>query len=218
MGKKIAIGCLGIGMLILVAGGYFGYNLLYKPIMDSISSLEEIHQTNEQIANQSEYTPPDDRELTEEQVDRFIRVQTEIQQNLEDRLAEFQEKYEEMEEKLQDRDPSIREIMGVWDDLVTLYKDAKRIQVDALNQEDFSLQEYRFVQQSFYQALGVEMFAYDVDSIAKAASEGNFQFNMEEFEAKKQEFETEVPERNRELVSPYSESAELWVNFAWLGL
>jgi hypothetical protein len=79
------------------------------------------------------------------------------------------------------RDPSIREMMNVYGDLVSMYSDAKQIQVDALNNANFSLEEYRYVQRSFYQALGVELFSYNIDEIAKAAAEGNFNVNMEDF-------------------------------------
>lgn len=217
MGKKIALGCLGVGLLVLVGGGFFGYNYVVKPMMGSVSSLQNIHEKNTQITNQQPYTPPQDGELSSNQVDRFVDVQREIRQGLENVLTEFQEKYEDMGQEWEDRDPSIREMMNVWGDLVGLYSDAKQVQVDALNNAGFSLEEYRFVQQSFYQALGVELFSYNIDQIAKQAAEGDFQFNMEEFEAAQEQMR-EVPDRNRELVAPYADSAEDWLVFAWWGL
>jgi hypothetical protein len=100
---------------------------------------------------------------------------------------------------------------------INQYADAKQIQVDALNNHDFSLQEYRFVQQSFYQALGVELFSYNIDQIAASASEGNFDMDMTQYE-NMQEQMNQIPEQNRELVSPYAEDAENWITFAWWGL
>ena len=217
MGKKIALGCLGVGLLVLVGGGFFGYNYVVKPMMGSVSSLQNIHEKNTQITNQQPYSAPQDGELSANQVDRFVNVQREIRQGLENVLTEFQEKYEDMGQEWEERDPSIREMMNVWGDLVGLYSDAKQVQVDALNNEGFSLEEYRFVQQSFYQALGVELFSYNIDQIAKSAAEGNFELNMEEFEAAQEQMR-EVPERNRELVAPYADSAEDWLVFAWWGL
>ena len=144
-------------------------------------------------------------------------MQREIRQNLENVLTEFQEKYDELGQELENRDPTLREMMNVWGDLIGLYSDAKQVQVNALNNAGFSLEEYRFVQQSFYQALGVELFSYNIDQIARAAAEGNISLNMEEFEAAEQQMR-EVPERNRQLVAPYADSAEDWVVFAWWGL
>lgn len=221
MGKKIALGCLGVGLVLLIGGGLLTYNYIYKPVMGSVSSLQEIHETNNQIVDQSTYEAPADNEMTEDQVERFVAVQKEIESGVKERLSEFQQKYEELEEEMQNqnREPSLTEIMGAWGDIVDLYSDAKQIQVDALNEHDFSLQEYRYVQQSFYSALGTELFSYNIDQIAEAASQGDFNnMNLEEFEKKQAEMEQQVPEVNRELVSQYADSAESWLVFAWWGL
>lgn len=218
MGKKIVLGCLGVGVLVIVVGGYFVYTLLIKPVTESMNVLKDIHEANVRIVDRTHYQPPATGEMTEEQVERFVAVQSAIRQGLEDRFAEFQQKYEELGEDWEDRDPSVREIMGAWGDIVKLYRDAKRIQVGALNSEDFSLEEYRFVQRSFYDALGYELFAFNVDQVAKAASEGDFDFDLEEFEEERKRYYDEVPEKNRELVAPYTESADIWIIFAWWGL
>ncbi|MDZ7718077.1 MAG: hypothetical protein U5K72_04550 [Balneolaceae bacterium] len=221
MGKKIALGCLGVGLVLLIGGGLLTYNYIYKPVVGSVNSLKEIHQTNNQIQDQSAYEAPADNAMTEEQVKRFVSVQKQIQSGVEDRLNEFQQKYEELEQELQNQnqEPGITDIMNAWGDIIDLYSDAKQIQVEALNEHDFSLQEYRFVQQSFYSALGMELFSYNIDEIAETASEGNFNnINLEQFEQKQSEMEQQVPEINRELVSQYADSAENWMVFSWWGL
>jgi flagellar basal body-associated protein FliL len=218
MGKKIALGCLGVALVVLIGGGYLTYTFVYKPVMGSMESLQQVHQQNEQIENQSTYSEPADGELTETQVERFVAVQKQIQSGVENRLTEFQQKYEQLDSELQNREPTIREIMNAWGDIMGLYTDAKQIQVEALNDHDFSLEEYRFVQQRFYQALGVELFAYNIDEIAAAASQGDFQnMNPEEFRKVQQEME-QVPEINRELASQYADSADAWLVFSWWGL
>lgn len=218
MGKKIALGCLVVGLVVLIGGGLLTYNYVYKPVMGSVSSLQEIHEKNEQVDNQATYQVPADNELTENQVERFVAVQKEIQQGVENRLEEFQQKYEELDAELQNREPTLPEIMNAWGDIVNLYADAKQIQVEALNEYDFSLSEYRYVQQSFYNALGMELFSYNIDQIAEAASEGNFNMNLEEYEKQEAEMEQQVPQINRELVSQYADSAENWLVFSWWGL
>lgn len=217
MGKKIALGCLGIGLLVVVVGGYFAYSTFVKPLMSSVTVLEEIDKSNAQIDNQSSYTLPEDRELEEEQVARFVDVQKEIRAGLEARFSEFQQKYEELSADLENREPTFNEITGAWGDMIKMYADAKQIQVDALNNHDFSLQEYRYVQQSFYQALGVSLFSYNIDQIAASASEGDFNMDMSQYENLQEQID-QVPEQNRELVSQYSEDAENWLVFAWWGL
>lgn len=218
MGKKIALGCLVVGLVVLIGGGLLTYNYVYQPLMGSVSSLQEIHEINEQIDDQSTYEAPADNELTESQVERFVAVQRQIQEGVEGRLAEFEQQYQELDQELQNREPTLTEIMNAWGDIVDLYSDAKQIQVEALNEHDFSLQEYRYVQQSFYSALGMELFSYNIDEIAAAASEGNFNINLEEYEKQQAELEQQVPQVNRELVSQYADSAENWMVFSWWGL
>lgn len=221
MGKKIALGCLGVGLLVIAVGGFWGYNSFIKPMMGNIteiqSSAQEINQKNNDIQNQSSYSKPESGEISEDQVERFVSVQKNIRQGTEELLTEFQEKYDELGRQFEEREPTYREMMNVGGDLMGLYADAKQVQVNSLNEAGFSLEEYRYVQQSFYQALGVELFSYNIDEIAKAASEGNINLDMKEFEAAQEQMQ-EVPEQNRELVSPYADSAEDWIVFAWWGL
>lgn len=217
MGKKIGIGCLVIALVVVVGGGYFAYSSFIKPLMSSVTVLEDISEKNEQIANRSAYTPPASKEITPNQVDRFVNVQQEIRQNLESRFAEFQQKYEELEEELQGREPGLSELTGAWSDVMQMYADAKQIQVDALNDQGFSLDEYRYVQQSFYQALGVELFSFNIDQIADAASKGDFNLDMDEYRNLQSQMD-EVPQGNRDLVSSYKEDADTWLIFGWWGL
>lgn len=221
MGKKIALGCLVVFLVVVIGGGYWGYTSLVKPVFSNIGSIQhsaqQINDKNNQIRNRSAFAPPQAGELTTGQVNNFVSVQQEMRRGLENVLAEFQEKYEELGQSWERRDPTFREMMNAGGDLLALYSDAKQVQVDAINSAGFSLEEYRFVQQSFYQALGVELFSYNIDQIARAAAEGNININMEEFETAREQMR-EVPERNRQLVAPFADSAEDWLVFSWWGL
>jgi hypothetical protein len=218
MGKKLTLGCLGLGLLVLILGGYFIYTLLVKPVAGGISTLRDIHGANERIVNRAPYQPPATGEMTAAQVERFVSVQTAIRQGLQEKFSEFQNKYEEIGDDWERRDPTIREFTNVMGDALKLYAVAKRLQVNALNREGFSLEEYHFVRQSFYHALGVELLNYNLDLIAKAASEGKFDFGTEELEDEHTYYRVEVPPKNRELAAPYAESADEWIVFAWWGL
>ena len=219
MGRKIALGCMGLIVLVLVAGGFFVYSFVYRPFQVFLGTLEEIHAANEQIENQEPYTPPTDGELTEEQVARFVAVQNELKAGLEGKLAELEEKYEDVGEEWQERDPTFREVLQAAQEAMRLYADAKRMQVEALNRENFSLAEYHFVRGAFYRSLGHELFGYNLDQLAELASEGELGMNLSQLEkVREQPREAEVPEKNRQLVAPYAEQAEDWLVFAWFGL
>ncbi len=217
MGKKIGIGCLVVALVVIVGGGYFAYSSFVKPLMSSVSVLEDISEANKQIRNKSSYSPPSNKEITPGQVDRFVQVQKSIRENLENRFSEFQQKYEELAEQLDGREPRISDLTGAYSDLIQMYSDAKEFQVNALNDQGFSLEEYRYVQLSFYQALGVELFSFDIDQIAAAASQGDFNIDMDEFRNLQSQMD-EVPQSNRELVSTYKDDADTWLIFGWWGL
>ncbi|MCC5789034.1 MAG: hypothetical protein JJT75_05325 [Opitutales bacterium] len=224
MAKKFFLGCFGIVALVFVAGGILAYTMVYRPLQTGLASLEEIHKANERIENQEFYEPPQDGELTPEQVDRFVTTQRMISQRLEQKITFLQEEYEELGDEWQDREPSIREVMAAWGDIVQLYADAKAIQVDALNEENFSLSEYEFVRSTFYRSIGMELFPYRIDAIAEAAGERQSMMdlgdlrNFEQFEQEFQEIPEEVMEKNRELAAEYSEEVEEWLLFSWWGL
>src|SRR5690625_7672210 len=114
MGKKIGIGCLVVALVVIVGGGYFAYSSFVKPLMSSVSVLEDISEANKQIRNKSSYSPPSNIEITQGKVDRFVQVQKIIRENLEIRFSEVQQKYEKLAEELDGRELRISDITGVY--------------------------------------------------------------------------------------------------------
>ncbi len=221
MSKKFfkgCTGCVGAFVIVLVIGGFLAYYFIGRPVMNGLETFQEVHETNEKIENRASYSPPSDGTLQEEQVERFVDVQRQIREGLEQRLGEMEEKYEQINNEWEQREPTYREAIAVWSDLGRLYADAKEIQVEALNEEGFSLEEYRYVRSSFYRSLGFELIDYNLDSIAEAASEGDLGTDFERFRSEWEEIPQESVEKNRELVSQYADGAEEWMAFAWWGL
>ena len=217
-GKKVAIGCLGIFILIVAVGGVSLYMFLIKPVLGGLETLEEIHQANTKIENQAPYQPPPGGELESEQVERFVSAQREISTGLEPILSELKEKHEALDDDWREGDISIFEARGVLEEMLNLYAEAKNIQVAALNRQDFSLQEYRFVRQAFYRGLGAGLFPYNVDVMAETASKRELDMDLDKFETQKEEFSQEALEKNRELAAEYAGEAEEWLIFAWFGI
>lgn len=212
------IGCLGGFVIVIVIGGSLAYFFLIRPVMSGLDTFSEIHQTNERIENRDPYDPPTTGELEKEQVERFVSVQRTIRDKMEQRLSDFEEQYEEISDDWQQQEPSFRKALAAWSELGELYADAKQVQVEALNEEGFSLQEYRFVQSTFYQTLGFELLPYNVNSIAEAASKGDLRMDLEEFRDQQKEIPEETLRKNRELVADHTNEAEEWLVFAWWGL
>lgn len=223
MSKKFftgCTGCLGVFVIVVAVAGVLAWFFVGRPVMNGLETFRDIHQTNERIENRASYDPPATGELTRSQVERFVSVQRTLSEELKQRLEELEQKYDQVNNQWEQREPTVREAIAVWGDLGNLYAEAKAVQVEALNDEGFSLEEYRFVRHSFYQALGYELIPYNLDSIAQAASEGDVgvEMDFERFRAERAQIPEETLAKNRELVSEHADGAEEWLAFAWWGL
>jgi hypothetical protein len=169
--KKWVIGC-GLALLIvLVVGVGAGYWFVYRPAQAYLASfrqLGEIAELDKRVANKSTFTPPDNGELTKATVTRFVKVQEEIQSRLGGRAAELKAKYDQIEaaQKGDKRSASFGEVLGAMKDLAGIIVEGKRAQVEALNQSQFSLEEYQWVRQAVYAAAGVTLSEIDLRNIA----------------------------------------------------
>ena len=108
-------------------------------------------------------------------------------------------------------------MIGFWRDLGGLASEAKRRQVEALNEQGFSVAEYEWVREQVYLALGMDTLAVGLDDVVSAAKEGGFGA-MEELARKQEEADRAVPPENRALVQPYREQLEEWAPLAMMGL
>jgi hypothetical protein len=216
--KKWVIGC-GLALLIvLVVGIGAGYWFVYRPAQAYLASfrqLGEIAELDKRVANKSTFTPPDNGELTKATVTRFVKVQEEIQSRLGGRAAELKAKYDQIEaaQKGDKRSASFGEVLGAMKDLAGIIVEGKRAQVEALNQSQFSLEEYQWVRQAVYAAAGVTLSEIDLRNIASAAQTGK-----RDVEVKTAEVTREVPEINKELVKPYAQKLQEWMGLAFFGL
>jgi DNA-binding PucR family transcriptional regulator len=214
--KKWAIGC-GIALLVVVVvvavGGYIVYSRYAAPFVTSIQQISQVAAIEKQVANQSAYTPPANRELTEGQVARFVKVEESIQSKLGARSAELKTKYDRLDKliKAENRQATFGEGMMALKDLAGIIVDGKRAQVDALNQANFSLDEYRWVRGQMYAAAGITLAEMNFSDIQKAAQ-------AQQLDVKEIKTEGDVPERNKELVKPYAEKLQEWVALGFFGL
>ncbi len=218
MGKKVLIGCLVFLGVAIVVGGLAGYFFLYKPIAgyyaDLTAQVGEISDLNAQVVNRSSYTPPSDRLLTPGQVESFVRVQRFILERMGPYREELKRKYEELGEEYDSgrRSVGVTDLVAVWTDLRRAFVTTKEVQVAALNRENLSLDEYRWIRARFWEARGAAFLAVNLEKIAEAVEERNPELLRDARP------EGLAPERNRELVSPYEEESVEWMSYAWLGL
>jgi len=206
--KNFAIGCLGVLVVLAVVGGGVAWFKVIKPGMEFAGGIAELgreySELNESIDNRSGFTPPADGELNEERFQRFLAAQRQMRNELEGRLGELQEKYEALEDEIDERggQAGLGDMMAAYGDLTGLLIDAKRAQVDALNSQDFSLQEYTWVRDQVYRAIGESVA---VAAVSNGAGGGG-------------EYETSIPEATREMVEPHREELLEGHALAWWGL
>jgi hypothetical protein len=160
---KVLVGCLVVLAVVVIGGGTAGYFLVVKPAYEFATDVgrfaTEYQELNQSVERTSSYTPPADGQLGAEQFQRFLVAQREMRTGMEERLAELDTKWREMnaEIRARDGDPNLIELVTAYRDLGDLLLEAKRNQVRALNRYQFSLQEYAWVRNQIYQAMGEEV-------------------------------------------------------------
>jgi hypothetical protein len=211
--KKLLLGCLGVSVLLLIAGGALGYFYVYKPaksFVAGIAQFEEVPKLNAQIENKSAFSPPEGGLLTQELVDRYMSAQQSLRTRMGPKIAELEVKYKAFEQD-SERQPSVSEMLGAIQDLGSLIVEAKRSQVAALNEHGFSLAEYEWVRGTMYQALGVPLGTTFQDAIRQASGDQTAAMPMEPMSP-------QVPEVNKQLVAPFADKLQESVALAFFGL
>jgi hypothetical protein len=220
--KKLLVGCLVIlvlGAILFGVGGYFLYRAASPVVQNAREYFDRFSQLGElekQIANQTPFTAPPNGELTKEQVDRFARVQQHVRAALGQRFKEIDAKYNTMKAEADGTEQSsVREALSALGELGGLLIDARRAQVNALNQERFSSAEYSWVRARVYQAAGVEVTSgFDFQKMAEAARQGT---GIDSIEVPDTPV-VNVPAKNRALVKPHLEQMDEWLPLLFFGL
>ncbi len=210
--KKVGIGCavaLGVFSLLVVVGVRIAMNRL-QGFVGGMQQLTEIAELDNQIQNRRPYRPAADQSLAEDQVTRYVDIQRAMLAQLGTRVNELEAKYQQLSTERGDRDPSFREIMEAWRDMVDLIVEAKRAQVAALNAQGISLEEYNWIRTQFLYTLGHGFAVFDISSLA---GDGE-QPASEPADLPP----SAVRQQNLELLQPYLDDAEDWLPLSFFGL
>ena len=215
--KKFAIGCLIVVAVLGVAlgvGGYLFYSNFVKPYAGSFKQLAELPDLDKQITNTTPFRVPDSGELSDEMVKRFIKVQEQLQAKLGPRMDELKAKYDQLDKgmKSENRKASFSEAMTAMKDLTSVLVEAKKAQVQALNEAGYSLREYSWVRNRVYEAVGIVPGTFDIGEMARRGRAGEAVGRPEVREPE------EVPAKNKTLVAPYQKQLEQWAPLAFFGL
>ena len=162
--KKILIALLVFFMLAGIAAVGVGY-YIYRQVRSTVTQFAELGQLPDierGVRVRGGFVPPASEELTEAQVARLVRVQTQVRTRIGERMAALETKYKALTEKTQTSLSDAPALIAAYRDLAAVLIDAKRTQVDALNEAGLSLEEYRWIRSQAYRALGAPYVDMDI--------------------------------------------------------
>jgi hypothetical protein len=172
--KKVVIGCVVLIAVLAVGAGAASY-MVYRKVNSTLAGFAELGTVSElerSVRNRDRFVPPASGELNERQLQRFLGVQQAVRARLGERAHEFERKYQALLAKDSATVFDAPELVSAYRDLAKGYVDAKRAQVDALNDAGLSLEEYRWVRTRSYAAIGVPMMEMDLARIVDDVKNG----------------------------------------------
>ena len=215
--KKLAIGCLIAFVVIgvtVVGVGYYGY-LKVRSTVTQLAELGQVRDIERTVKAQSPFVVPSSGELTPAQVDKFMTVTSRVHDRLGKDLALFQRNYKSLAEKKEATVADLPALMSAYRDMAAGWIDAKRAQVDALNEVGLSLQEYRWIRSAAYGALDIPFVDVDFARIADQARNAGTQANAVLVGGA---FAGKGPASNTRLLEKYRKQLEDYMPLAAFGL
>lgn len=224
--KKVLIGCLLATLLLGVLAGvalYVAWGFV-SPVIRTVTDVTEgvtklggVADIEQDLTTTTPFIAPESGALSAAQVERFVRVQRQVRLALGTRAESFAAKYRELSGRQPDgtpRVPSLPELLGGVGDLSNVYLEAWRAQVQAMNADTFSREEFSWVRARVYQAAGLDAVRYDARDLEQV------------IEAMTRGLKTDIPDvklpdappGNRTLVKPHVDELKTWLPMAVFGL
>lgn len=155
--KKMLGGCLIVGLLLLVVGGGATWWFVLRPawnagsqFLGAATQIADLAKLDSQVKNREPFTPPADGVISDAGLQRFIAVQSSLRDQVGSALATLESKYKDLQQ--QGQKPSATEVLNAYGDLFSLVRQAKQAEVDAVNAQNLSLAEYRWMRSHIYGA------------------------------------------------------------------
>jgi uncharacterized membrane protein len=199
-------------LLFLGLAGWAAYAFLIRPAQTLVSDFRQIIALDKSVERQAAYTPPADARLSPEQLQRFLRVQRDVKQQLGERYRRLEARLNQLaNQKAGQPTLDYRTALDLFREGGSLVLEAKKIQVQALNQHNFSLEEYAWVRAQVYAALGYGIPSLNPQEILR-------QIAARDFNPKVDLSKPEAPAANVRLVEPYRDELVSYYPFTWFGL
>jgi hypothetical protein len=169
--KKLAIGCLIVLAVGAAAAGgvaYWGY-LKIRSTVSQFAELAKVPDIERSVRVQTPFHPPESGELSAKQVEQLLTIQGRVREHLGNSFATMERTYKSLADKKEATVTDMPAIISAYRDLAAAWLEAKRTQVDALNQAGISMAEYRWVRTQAYRSLGIPFMDVDFSRMAAEA-------------------------------------------------
>lgn len=212
--KKLLVGCLFFFLILTVVGAVGGYFFVYRPAMSFIDDVQEFTEWEERLDEAGPYEPPQDGIVTAEQVERFVAVQEVVDELLGTQIEEIAEAARQVEGG---GNPDLTELWQLFRQVRGLFgeaNDARDAQVEAMNEQGFSAEEYDWIQSRVMDTIWPGQSIENIDDLigdngtitlptqqdAEAAAEG-------------QSLDMTTWNANREAFSAYLDDMPRWARY-----
>lgn len=211
MARWLMLGFFGL-LLFLGLAGWAAYSFLIRPAQTLVNDFRQIIALDNNVERKTAYTPPANEQLSPDQVQRFLRVQRSVKQQLGERYQRVETRLNQLaNQQVGQLTLDYRTALDLFRDSGSLVLDAKGIQVQALNRQDFSPEEYAWVRSQVYAALGYGVPNLNPQEILRQIGAGDFnpRVNL---------VKPEAPAANIRLVKPFQSELVSYYPFTWFGL
>ncbi|GIW28655.1 MAG: hypothetical protein KatS3mg070_2018 [Meiothermus sp.] len=199
-------------LLLLALAGWAAYALLIRPAQTLVNDFRQIITLDQGVVRQTAYTPPENGQLSPEQVQRFVKVQQSVKQQLGERYRRVEARLNQLaNQQVGQLVLDYRTALDLFREGGSLMLDAKRIQVQALNRQNFSLEEYAWVRTQTYAALGYGVPNLNPQELLR-------QIGARDFNPRVELAKPEAPAANVRLVEPFRDELVSYYPFTWFGL
>ncbi|WP_245969933.1 hypothetical protein [Calidithermus roseus] len=202
-----------VGLVILLGVlGWLANTFVIQPARALVQDFRQLVQLESKVQRQEPYRPPASGQLSPSQVQRLLRVQRAVKEGLGSRYAAIEARLRQLSDRFSSQQQlDYRAALDLFRDSGALILDAKRIQVEGLNAQGFTLEEYRWVRSQVYGALELGLPRLDPQKLLSQIASGDFN----------PQTALEAPPSspaNRKLVQPYAKELRDFYAFTWFGL
>lgn len=210
----IIVGAFAVGVVVLLAGGivYVNYFSPAAPFLAGIRKVATARALERQIANRAEYGAPADGQVSDDQPARFVKVEERVAAALGDRIALLGTAAKALEQReKEDRGLTVLAALKEIGAVGSLLQEAKRVQVEGLNAENFSKSEFEWVRHRLYAAAGVDFAQLDLKGLA------TFQTPQDLVDIRRSS-RSQPPPETKILAERHAENLRRWRPLAFFGL